>query len=152
MLKKRMVCALLCGALLVYALNLVRLHSSGSASDGSSGKGGGRSRGARDDLQYYDELLRIITALAHKDRESRNESRSILDVGSAFPPFLRLVTSVRNKTVLAPYFVNYERVVDNTGYTDWAQYPDLRVVHSDFMHEDIPCASYDIVLCSQVRR
>eukprot|EP00603_Paraphysomonas_imperforata_P005195 CAMPEP_0114417808 /NCGR_PEP_ID=MMETSP0103-20121206/3162_1 /TAXON_ID=37642 ORGANISM="Paraphysomonas imperforata, Strain PA2" /NCGR_SAMPLE_ID=MMETSP0103 /ASSEMBLY_ACC=CAM_ASM_000201 /LENGTH=228 /DNA_ID=CAMNT_0001586127 /DNA_START=271 /DNA_END=957 /DNA_ORIENTATION=+ len=96
----------------------------------------------RDSMEYYKVLLQVIDSSPHRD--------SIVDVGSGFPPFLRFVKSVPSKTVLAPYFANYARVVNNTGFTDWSLYPDHHVIQADFMQAEMPCVSFDIVLCSQV--
>lgn len=129
---------LLSGILCLYVLVLAVAYRSGWIGTGEKAVKVDR----RDSMEYYKVLLQVIDASPHRD--------SIVDVGSGFPPFLRFVKSVPSKTVLAPYFANYGRVVNNTGFTDWSLFPDHRVIQADFMQSEMPCVSFDIVLCSQV--
>jgi len=98
----------------------------------------------RDEMRYYKEILRVIGDAPYHE--------SILDVGSAFPPFLRRVPNIPNKTIIAPYFVNYGQ----TGYSNWSQYSNYTLVQADFLKMDVDKmahnSSFDIVMCSQVGR
>ena len=95
----------------------------------------------REEMLYYRELRKAIY--------SSPQQESILDVGSAFPPFLRRV-NIPNRTVLAPYFVQYGQSPSPSNQ-NWTEYEGIKVWRADFMQIDIPLYSFDIVLCSQVR-
>jgi len=94
----------------------------------------------REHLRYYTELFQVIKTIT----DENPFVKSILDVGSGSPPFIRHIDWIYNKTVIAPYFATY-RNESNEISGQW----NITVIKADFLDKEVKVEA-DLVLCSQV--
>jgi hypothetical protein len=76
--------------------------------------------------------------------EYGSSARSIVDVGSGVPPFLRHVHWVPHRMAVGPYFVSYKGKATTGSFTE----NNITFVQADFMQWK-PSVKYDVVICSQ---
>jgi hypothetical protein len=101
--------------------------------------------GSRTHATYYTELFNTIKNLTTAEPGVYN---TIADIGSGFPPFLRHVTWIANKTIVAPYFATYVKANSNATFYDELNRLQIKPIQDDFMSPKIHLEA-DMVICCQ---
>ena len=96
-------------------------------------------------FRYYKHLWCVVERYAGR-------ANSVIDIGSALPPFVNLLGWTTNRTILGPYFagnvksggedaIKLHRIETKFG---------VRAIEADFAEWQPPDEPYDLVICSQV--